>query len=61
VHESALPEVEDPIVPPMIGPPMIGPAGPSPDGRNQALAGVRGRKDGLGTLSTWPTLTLRAG
>ncbi|MGW5719987.1 hypothetical protein ACWEVP_27735 [Amycolatopsis sp. NPDC003865] len=43
---------EDPI-----GPPMLGQA-PPVTARNQALAGRHARKDTLGTLSTWTTISL---
>ncbi|UOZ03178.1 hypothetical protein [Amycolatopsis sp. WQ 127309] len=55
MHENAVTETEDPV-----GPPVIGPVGPNADARNQALAGWRTRNDGLGTLTTWPTISLRA-
>ncbi|WP_326948456.1 hypothetical protein OG439_06570 [Amycolatopsis sp. NBC_01307] len=55
MHENTFSETEDPI-----GPPMIGPVVPNPDARNQALAGWRTRNDGLGTLTTLPTISLRA-
>ncbi|WP_328649269.1 hypothetical protein OHS58_19120 [Amycolatopsis sp. NBC_00348] len=51
MHENTFSEIEDPI-----GPPMINSAAPNPDARNQALTGHRGRKDGLGTLSTFTTI-----
>ncbi|WP_328615524.1 hypothetical protein OHS18_00915 [Amycolatopsis sp. NBC_00355] len=56
MHDNALPEAEDPI-----GSPVLGPVVPDPDARNQALGGRRVRNDGLGTLTTWPTISLRAG
>ncbi|WP_410623963.1 hypothetical protein [Amycolatopsis sp. cmx-8-4] len=37
------------------------PEAEDPDARNQALAGWRTRNDRLGTLTTWPTISLRAG
>lgn len=40
-----------------LGPPMLGQAAPV-TARNEALTGHRARGDGLGTLSTWPTISL---
>jgi len=51
MDQNTLPE--DPL-----GPPMLGQAGPV-NARNQALTGRRARKDALGTLSTWPTISVR--
>lgn len=44
---------EDPL-----GPPLLDRAAPHVSARNQALTGHHARKDGLGTLSTWPTISL---
>ncbi|MEV4145739.1 hypothetical protein AB0J40_18855 [Amycolatopsis sp. NPDC049691] len=50
MDQNTLPE--DPL-----GPPVLGQAAPV-NARNQALTGRRARRDSLGTLSTWTTISL---
>ncbi|WP_372662088.1 hypothetical protein [Amycolatopsis kentuckyensis] len=51
MNENASPD--DPL-----GPPLLGRVVPPVTGRNEALTGRHARKDGLGTLTTWPTIGL---
>lgn len=44
---------EDPL-----GPPLLGQVAPPVTARNEALTGRHARKDGLGTLSTFTTISL---
>ncbi|MEV6639149.1 hypothetical protein [Amycolatopsis sp. NPDC051371] len=43
-----------------IGPPVLGRVAPPATARAEALAGRHARKDGLGTLSTFTTISAQA-
>jgi hypothetical protein len=54
MNENTLPE--DPI-----GPPLLGRTAPPGTARSQALTGHHTRQDGLGPLTTWPTIGTQSG